>query len=353
MNQRYKFKTIIGIIIAVLAVALLYAGLNYIDTYGSVAPSEEEEDDAEEDLTYITLNEHEYVFDHPVKSYLFLGTDASGNEDAVGESYNGSMADFLLLMVIDEKAETYGMLQLNRDTMTRITMLQKDGSGYASAVMQLCTAHWYGGDKASSCENTVNAVSELLGGVPIDGYYALPMEQMQELNAAVGGVTLTFDEDYTDIDPAMTAGNTLKLTDEQAYKFVRARVGVGDGENTSRMKRQNLFLNAFVTTAKEQNATDPQFIVKLYDSLKAYSTADINMKIVSKLAQKMNSYTSKGLLSPAGELKIGQSLGDGIDHTEFYMDLDSLEEILLTLYPLTETENTDGEETEDESADTD
>ena len=30
-----------------------------------------------------------------MKNYLIMGTDASGNEDAKGEAYQGSMADFL------------------------------------------------------------------------------------------------------------------------------------------------------------------------------------------------------------------------------------------------------------------
>lgn len=74
------------------------------------------------------------------------------------------MADALMLVVVDEEEKAYGILQLNRDTITEVPMLLQDGSANASAQMQLCTAHWYGKDKAASCDNTVETVSKMLGG---------------------------------------------------------------------------------------------------------------------------------------------------------------------------------------------
>lgn len=56
---------------------------------------------------------------------------------------------------------------MNRDTITEVPMLLADGTANASAKMQLCTAHWYGKDKTASCENTVNTVSKMLGGVQL------------------------------------------------------------------------------------------------------------------------------------------------------------------------------------------
>lgn len=72
------------------------------------------------------------------------------------------MADALMLVVVDKEEKTYGILQLNRDTITEVPMLLQDGSANASAQMQLCTAHWYGKDKAASCGNTVETVSKCL-----------------------------------------------------------------------------------------------------------------------------------------------------------------------------------------------
>ena len=64
--------------------------------------------------------------------------------------------------VFDEENKTYGAIQLNRDTMTEVSLIDKQGEGEATAEIQLCTAHWYGGSRQQNCENTVKDVSKLL-----------------------------------------------------------------------------------------------------------------------------------------------------------------------------------------------
>lgn len=310
---------------------------------------EEEEEDEEEEL--ICLNGHSYKLRHKVTAYLIIGTDASGNEEAHGEDYQGSMADFLLLAVIDDEERTYGFLQINRDTMTDVTMLRKDGTGYASADMQICTAHWYGKDKKAGCANTAAAVSGLLGGIEIDGYYALSMEKIPELNSAVGGVTLTISEDFTSADPAMKKGTSLTLTDEQAYAYVRGRMGIGDGENTSRMQRQKQYMDAFLTKLLQMGKADRQFAVRLYERLSDSATSSISMKYVNSLAGQIGEYENAGVLVPDGKGGVGEALGDGIEHTEFYIDEADLENKVRLLFPLEEVQEEDLEEWDDESGD--
>ena len=58
----------------------------------------------------------------------------------------------------------------------------------ATAEQQLCTAHWYGGTDEIGCQNQVKAVSDLLGGLPISGYFSLGLDDIPELNHAIGGV---------------------------------------------------------------------------------------------------------------------------------------------------------------------
>ena len=105
----------------------------------------------------VKLNGTTYTYDHIIESWLFIGTDGSGNEQGIGEDYHGTMADFLVLAVFDKTDQTYALLQLDRNTVTDIKMMQPDGTTYASADMPLCTAHWYGGNPKQGCENTVDA----------------------------------------------------------------------------------------------------------------------------------------------------------------------------------------------------
>ena len=342
MSEKKKtMRAVIEIIIAVLviiAVYFIFRGMDRHDVRIQQAATENETQrvwkEFQEKTVSIKLHKKTWKFSHPVQTYLFIGTDKSGNEDAEGEEYHGSMADALMLVVVDKEEKTYGILQLNRDTITEVPMLLQDGSANASAQMQLCTAHWYGKDKAASCGNTVETVSKMLGGLPIDGYYALKMDAMPLLNHEVGGVTVTLEDDMTKLDPAMKKGATLTLTDRQAELLMQSRYAMDDDRNTQRMRRQQIFLNAFMKKIKKQNAGDVNATVKLYDRLRPYATTDIKMNDLTALLKDMQGYTDKGIITIDGTSKIGEKLHDGKKHWEFYMDEDSLETSMKQLYPL-------------------
>lgn len=342
MNGKKKtMRAVIEIIIAVLVIIAVYfiiRGMDRHDVRIRQAATENEMQrvwkEFQEKPVSIKLHKKAWKFAHPVQTYLFIGTDKSGNEDAEGEEYHGSMADALMLVVVDKEEKTYGILQLNRDTITEVPMLLQDGSANASAQMQLCTAHWYGKDKAASCDNTVETVSKMLGGLPIDGYYALKMDAMPLLNHEVGGVTVTLEDDMTKLDPAMKKGTTLTLTDRQAELLMQSRYTMEDDRNTQRMRRQQIFLKAFMKKIKKQNAGDINATVKLYDRLRPYATTDIKMNDLTALLKDMQGYTDKGIITIDGTSKIGEKLHDGKKHWEFYMDEDSLETSMKQLYLL-------------------
>lgn len=342
MNGKKKtMRAVIEIIIAVLVIIAVYfiiRGMDRHDVRIRQAATENEMQrvwkEFQEKPVSIKLHKKTWKFAHPVQTYLFIGTDKSGNEDAEGEEYHGSMADALMLVVVDEEEKAYGILQLNRDTITEVPMLLQDGSANASAQMQLCTAHWYGKDKAASCDNTVETVSKMLGGLPIDGYYALKMDAMPLLNHEVGGVTVTLEDDMTKLDLAMKKGATLTLTDRQAELLMQSRYVMDDDRNTQRMRRQQIFLNAFMKKIKKQNTGDINAAVKLYDRLRPYATTDIKMNDLTALLKDMQGYTDKGIITIDGTSKIGEKLHDGKKHWEFYMDEDSLETSMKQLYPL-------------------
>ena len=341
MREKSKaIRAIIEIAVVVLVIFAVYFIVRQIDhnssknEVASETGTEQVWKEFEQKDVTIKINKKKYTLDHPVKTYLFLGTDKSGNEEATDDEYQGSMADALMLVVIDEQEKSYGILQLNRDTITEVPMLLADGTANASAKMQLCTAHWYGKDKTASCENTVNTVSKMLGGVPIDGYYALQMEAMSLLNHEVGGVTVTLEDDMTSLDPEMKKGTTLTLTDHQAELLIQTRYAMDDDRNTERMRRQQIFMKAFMNKMKEKNAEDVNATIELYDRLRPYATENINMNELTTILQNMQGYSDKGIIIIDGESRIGEKLHDGEKHLEFYMDKDSLESAMKELYPL-------------------
>ena len=341
-----KQRAILFVVIMIAVLFAFAASMMLIGRYLPDAPLQDsflentKEDDfaRREVLQTIKLDKKKYNIYHKFKTYLFMGTDASGNENAEGDAYQGSMADFLLLVVFDQTDKTYGFLQFNRDTMTEIPMMQSDGTAYASAEQQLCTAHWYGGDKKQSAENTVHTVSKLLGGIRIDGYYVISMSEIPNLNHYIGGVEVTLEEDFTKFDSTMTKGKTLKLTDEQAEIYLHNRYGVGDETNASRMKRQKQYMDSLFTAIKAKTSADANFGTKMFRDFKEKVTSDITMKQVARIGNDLKNGTSMGVLTIQGEDKEGKALGDNLVHAEYYLDATSLVETMTKLYQIEEAE---------------
>jgi LCP family protein required for cell wall assembly len=286
----------------------------------------------------VRLGDSMYRYTDDIDTILFLGTDESSNEATEDEEAHGAMADMVMVMVINHTKQEYAILQLDRDTITTVDMIDSDGNGGASAEQQLCTAHWYGGSEELNCANAVRAVCQLLGGVTIDTYYSLTWEGITSLNAVVDGVTLTIQNDFSQIDPSMVMGETITLTDEQAYEFLRGRHGIDDGENLSRMERHRQYLSAWMQKVKEKTAEDSTFPAKVYQDLSPYASTNLKGSQINKGSEQIMSYNYLGIFNIDGTTALGSMLGDGIDHMEFYMDEDAKLATLTQLYSLEETD---------------
>lgn len=277
-----------------------------------------------------------YDYFHQFETVLVIGTDDTGKDE---KQYQGSMSDFLMLIAYDKTDKSYAMLPINRDTITEVHLIDDKGEGEATADIQVCTAHWYGGNAEQSCENTVKAVSDMLGGIGIDGYYSIPMESIARLNNEVGGVTLTLLEDFSDIDSSMTKGNTVTLSDEQAYHYIHDRYGVGDEQNISRMKRQQQYMKEMFKKVKSDIKNNSNFVNDLFKSMEDVAVTNMKAQKISKLAYEITKGTSKGFFEIDGKNKVGQSLGDGIDHAEFHADDQSKLETMKKIYGLEKRED--------------
>ena len=286
-------------------------------------------------LGSLKLNGNIYSYYHDFETYLIMGTDKTGADSKV---YQGSMSDFLMLVIVDKTDNNYSFLPINRDTMSEVRLIQDDGTGVATAELQLCTAHWYGGNAEQSCANTVESISKLFGGLKINGYYAIPMDAIPKLNHSVGGVTVTLLEDFQDIDRQMKKGETLALSDEQAYRYIHDRYGVGDEKNTSRMKRQQQSMEAFFTKAKEKAKSDKAYVGQLFREFEQTATTNLTAKKISGLTNRLIKGTQKGFFEIKGTSKIGKALGDGIDHAEFYPDKESIIDVMTKIYGLKKRE---------------
>ena len=274
-----------------------------------------------------------YGFDHRLETFLFIGTDASGNSDP--DDFRGPMADFLLLMVLDHTANTIGYLEIDRNTVTDVRELTPEGKEVKSRKLQICTAHWYGRSPEMAAENTVYAVRQLLGGLgKIDGYYVMNFADIGRLNHAVGGVEVTVEDEIDQGDPALKKGETLTLSDRQAAYFLQARRGVGEGTNAERMARQRQYMASFFRKVKEKTMENPKFGLELWSMLKDSAVSNMNGNDFSRIAQKLLKGTDQGIRTIPGETVLGYVLQDGVKHEEFYADEDALLGVMRDLFSL-------------------
>ena len=287
-KKRKKYiKIAVEVVAFILFIAVLGYGLQYVDNKTEKANVSDESSINDWKIQVprgkIKLNGNKYEYYHDFENYLLIGTDATGNSKN-GADYQGSMADFLMLVIVDKTENTYSFLQFNRDTMTEVALIDHNGEGEATANIQLCTAHWYGGNREQSCENTVKSVKKLLGGIQIDGYYELNMSEIPKLNSMVDGVTVTLEDDFSKKYPKMKKGATINLDDEQAYAYVHDRYGVGDEENTSRMKRQQQYMTGFFKKLQEKVKANPNYANEVFESLQDVSTTDITIGKISNIS---------------------------------------------------------------------
>lgn len=238
-------------------------------------------------------------------SILLIGTDRPEGTVGYG-ARQGGQADFLMLLVIDDNEKAVHQLQIDRDTMTAVETLGVLGNPVGTKEMQICLAHAFGATPEANCQSVKNAVENLLEGIEIDFYLSMSMDSIGRLNDALGGVTVTLDEDLTVLDEQMKAGATLTLNGEQAELLLRGRRQVGDGTNQSRMRRQRLFLEAAADTLKRRIRQEPEFMNAFLDAVEAEMTMNIQR---SRLMGELNAaygYEAHPIETIAGEHTIGR-----------------------------------------------
>lgn len=348
MKINSKRKLILALIITIIAILLFWLVLNLVvnrnlldEQFGD---SGDWGDSGEDEEVYLTIDDKDYISNDDIEVYVAAGTDGGGTNQ--GEGYNGELADFITVILIDNTTEKYGFYQIDRNTMVDVPVVNKAGDIEDFAKQQLCTSHWYGFDEDQRNDILCMAVSDAIGGLDTDGYYVLNMKDVGEVNDAIGGVTVDIDTDMTNLDPAFTAGSSVHLEGKQAENFLRARMDVGDGTNAGRMKRQQQYMQKAYSMVVDQLRDNPEYLNDIYDLLEQKIESDGNAKRVSQIADKIIRYQSEGFITFSGTTKVNDTIGEGITHEEFYADQSSVLSGLKKVMNIREDDSDDDEDEE-------
>jgi len=277
-----KAKRILMIIILILFIALIGVGTSLYAIYREIKsdPRGILGKDEQEDVPELELEDGSKVsYDRDVVNILLLGMDRSEERDKVYSAYR---SDTLILASVNMKTKKAVMLTIPRDTRTMVKKLDKNGNVEREFLTKINAAFAYGqGRNKYSYRNTIDAVKNLLGGIPIDYYVGLDMEGVIPIVDAVGGVEVDVEVGIPEV--GLKPGKQV-LKGEKALSYVRARKNVegSDGSDTNRTKRQRKFVIAFLKKVKSMGAV--QTAPALFTKTRGYVDTNMGLKEIGALA---------------------------------------------------------------------
>ena len=267
-----------------------------------------------------------YVERQGLTPILFIGVDRGENAGEQWGYQQGGQADFLLLMVADPSERKVSMLQIDRDTITDVETLGVLGNVIGTRQLQIALSHSFGRTQDDNCAYTVKTVSNLLQGQPLELYFSINMSAIARLNDLLGGVTVTMQEDHSNINPAFTKGATVHLMGQDAYDYVHSRWYVDDGTNVSRMARQRNYMLAAKDTLLSR-LKESGFVDTLFDTLGSDLVTNVSRGRLINEAAKASQYEVEEITQMIGERRIGV---DG--YMEFYADEQFLIDWVLSVF---------------------
>ena len=263
-----------------------------------------------------------------VTTILVAGIDReTGEGQGVGTSRyrNGGQADYLLLIAIDHSNRRISQLEIDRDTMTDVTVLSVFGKETGTRIMQICLAHSYGANQEENARYTVRAVRGLMNSIEIDGYYMVDYTAIPALNDALGGVAVTVPDDMTSVNPLWTQGSRIRLKGGEAEAFVRSRRTVGEGTNAERMIRQREFTQNAIAQMRSRLSQDAAFGAQLLAALKKCAVTSLSDQMLLEEVRRASGYDILPADTLAGEYTVGES-----GYMEFRVREGSVENWILT-----------------------
>ena len=200
---------------------------------------------------------------------LLIGSDsrAGAENGRYGHDPGTERSDTVILLHLSAGRRSATAVSIPRDLMVDVPdCRRRDGSRSAPMFTQFNAAFEVGGP---AC--TIRTV-EKLTDVRVDHHVVVDFEGFKDMVDAVDGVEVCLNEPIDDKDAhlRLPAGR-VTLDGEQALGYVRARKTLGDGSDTGRIERQQLFLGALVNKVRSNEILlNP---VKLYPVLDAATSS--------------------------------------------------------------------------------
>lgn len=316
-----RYVALYGLILTALAAFALFAEKPEAEeaVYGSL------EGRFTSDISLDVNGETLHYRENEITNYLLIGVDRRSLSS--GEYRSSVQADFLMMLSIDRRNRTVTPVMIDRDAMTPVMVYGAFGNPAGERTMQVCLAQAFSGKDGDGSANTAKAVTGLLHGVKVNRCLTMDIEGISLLNDAVGGVSVTIEDDLTPLDPALRKGATVRLKGDLAEFFVRGRMSVSDGTNASRMTRQKEYINALANTLRERLDSGALSLQDIFTVLSGHMEASVSENVLLSEANIYSDYEWLPLRTLPGRHALGE---DGF--VEFHADEPGLYELLAEVW---------------------
>lgn len=321
------------IIILIIVLSVLGGGYYLLSQKNAASPQNGGQNSDSRNQTDLSQNSdiveykgETYRYNDHLSNYLFLGIDTRETVDTYQSQADAGQADAIFLVSMDRATEKIKVLFIPRDSITRIEVFNPYGQSLGETTDHLNIQYAFGDGKEKSCELMKTAVSNMLDGLPIQGYCSMNMDGISVITDFVGGIQLTIpDDSLADMNPEYKKGAVVDITGETAEQFVRYRDIDKTQSALVRQERQKTFLQALVQKAQEKAGEDAGFVTGLYDSVKSYTVTNMGNDIFAKLlAASQNGITDTETVPGEG------THGENFD--EYHIDEDALSDLIISMF---------------------
>jgi LCP family protein required for cell wall assembly len=177
---------------------------------------------------------------------LFLGSDERN------DGYP-PRSDTMMLVHVPADRQRVHAVSIPRDSLVRIpACTDRGGKAYPARVGMINSVYPVGGVRC------VIKTVESLTSVRIDRVVVIDFAGFRGMVDALGGVPITLPRSVADQKSGLKlSAGKHRLNGTQALAYVRARHGLGDGSDLSRIKRQQQFIESLARVARARMTGNP------------------------------------------------------------------------------------------------
>ncbi len=214
---------------------------------------------------------------------VLMGSDSRAGKDNRGygsaSEFGGARSDTTIVLHVSADRKSAIAVSIPRDTLITLPQCKSDGKTVGGYEGKFNAAFDIAGP---GC--TIKAVEEM-SGLNIDNFMMVDFGGFKRIVDAIGGVEICLKEDVNDEKSGLVLSKGKHTVEgEEALAFVRARKTLGDGSDTSRIRRQQAFISSLTRKVLSSGTLlNPATLVSLLDAATQSLTADPQLANIDNL----------------------------------------------------------------------